>query len=293
MGVTLRPAVPADLPLMADIWLDSAFGPERPPAMPEPPYLAHELATGHALMAEADGAAVGYGIMLTRGSVANLAELFVRRGAQSAGAGRALLAALMEGTPRQVFTVASHDRRALALYARAGMLPRWPYYYLQGETARLRLPPTDLEAVLARWDDAAWIAWDAMAAGRPRAQEHAYWRDARGGHPLWLRRRGRVVGYGVVQTRLPEQAGAPDAATVGPLIADRPANAVDALFTAAAWARARGAPRIDVCLCGPHAAFVPALEAGFRIVDQDTVMSTRTPGFCDPKRYVPSGAEFF
>lgn len=292
MGVSLRPARLADIPTMADIWLDSAFGDERPATTPDLPYLAHEFATGRALMAEADGAAVGYGIMLTRGNVANLAELFVRRGAQSAGAGRALLAALLEGTPRQVFTVASHDRRALALYARAGMLPRWPYYYLQGEAGRLRLPATALEIAPGAWDEPVWIAWDAMAAGRPRAQEYAYLSEVRRAYPLWFRRQGRAVGYGVVQTRLPE-SDVPETATIGPLSADRPAMAVEAIFAAAGWAQERGAPLINLCICGPHAGLVPLLEAGFRIYDHDTVMSTRAPTFCDPKRYVPSGAEFF
>lgn len=290
MNVLLRPATNADVPELADIWIDSAYGGSPPPGLPEPVYLAHEITTGTALVAEADGRAVGFGVMLTRGEVSNLAELFVRRRAQSGGVGALLLEALLARAARIRFTIASGDPRAVALYARHHMVPRWPYYYLKADAKRLRLPATEVEIAAASWDDPDWAAWDLRHAGRPRPEDHRYLRQACAGVPLWFRRGGATVGYGCVQA--PGGYQAARVATIGPLGATDPDSAIVCARAAARWAAAR-AGTIQLALPGPHPALAPLLEAGFRIVDTDAFMSIAPPDFVDPRRYLPIGAEFF
>jgi GNAT superfamily N-acetyltransferase len=287
--VILRAATAADVPTLADIWLDSAFGSD-PPVGVSTHYLAHEVATGISLIAEEGGRAVGFGILHTRGAVSNLGELFVRRSIQSKGIGAAILEPLMKGAEAQAFTVAANDPRALALYVRHGMAPRWPYWYLRGEQAGLDLPPCDVAAIETSWDDPLWPTWDRLIAGRDRATEHPYLRATCGGVPLWFRRGGITVGYGCVQ--LAGQSKKGDVAFVGPLGAIDAESAVGVAVAAACFALVRRRiVRIDVP--GPHAAVRTLLDAGFRIVDQDTFMSRLPPDFFDPTRYTPLGAEFF
>ncbi|MEX2648443.1 MAG: GNAT family N-acetyltransferase [Alphaproteobacteria bacterium] len=287
----MRPTAPEDVPTLADIWIDAAFGESgAPPGLPEPIYLAHEIATGSAFVAEVDRQAVGFGAVLTRGEVSNLAELFVRRRAQSGGVGAALLEALLARAAPSRFTIASSDPRAVALYARHGMVPRWPYYYLTVEADRLRLPGADVAVAEASWDDPAWTAWDRDCAGRPRPEDHRYLREACAGVPLWFRRGTETVGYGCVQ--LPRSDQAAEAATIGPLGARDPDVAVACTMAAVRWA-ARHRRVLKLALPGAHAALASLLEAGFRIVDADTFMSTSPPAFVDPLCYIPIGAEFF
>jgi GNAT superfamily N-acetyltransferase len=290
MTLTLREAAPADLPVLADIWLDSAYGEAGPPYPADAFYLAQELATGVSAVAEEDGRPVGFAVVLTRGTISNLGELFVRRSAQSNGVGAALLGRLLPAARANFFTIASHDPRALALYARHGMVPRWPYYYLRAERERLRLPNVDVEITEASWDDPAWAAWDRLIAGRPRAEEHPYLRQTCGGVPLWFHQGGATVGYGCVQ--LGRGGHPPDGLTIGPVGVADPSAAAACAVAAVRWA-AQHRNIAQLALPGAHAALVPLLEAGFRIVDMDTFMSTTAPDFVDPRRYIPMGAEFF
>lgn len=289
MTLRVRPARHADLATVADIWIDSAFG-EKPPVGVAAAYLDHELATGVGAIAEDDSRPIGFGILLTRGPVSNLGELFVRRGTQSKGVGAAILGHLLRDRPSPLFTVASHDPRALALYVRHGMVPRWPYWYLRAEAGRLALAGTDVAAVETTWDDGDWAAWDLRLAGRPRASEHGYLRATCAGQPLWLRRGGATVGYGCVQLAGHTSGG--DIAVIGPLGAADAADATAVALAAVAWAAARR-PVVHIDVPGPHAAIPALVGAGFRVVDQDTFMSTNPPDFFDPRRYAPIGAEFF
>ncbi len=281
MTPALRAAAREDVPVLADIWRDAAFGPDATPPV-EPDYLDHELATGTGVVAEEDGRAVGFGVLLTRGRVSNLAELFVRRGAQSRGIGRLLFERLLDDQAPILATVAAHDPRALALYLRHGLVPRWPHYYLEGRADRMAVGP-GVEVVPAEWDDPEWLAWDRAAAGRDRAVDHGFLRARRAGVALWFRRAGRPVGYGCVQLGT-------DSATIGPLGSEADAAAA-CVAAALEWARARRA-RLRIALFGPHPALAPLLGAGLRIVDMDTYMATPASDVFDPARYVPMSAEF-
>jgi GNAT superfamily N-acetyltransferase len=284
--LNLRPATAADVGTLADIWIDSAFGPDAPMPEIETAYLAHEVASGTVLIAEDAGRAIGFGALITRGSVSNLAELFVRRDVQSKGAGAALLGRLFAGAAPRLFTVAAHDPRALALYVRHGLVPRWPHLYLEAPVADLDVPPSRAVVVSTSWDDRDWIACDARLAGRDRSVDHVYFRGPREGMPVWFRVDGRTIGYGAFQRR------AKDMVALGPVGVDDPAFAVPCVLAAAHAARALR-PVVHIQIPGPHPALAPLLQAGFRIVDQDTFMANPGSDPIDPARYVPSSSEFF
>ena len=79
-----------------------------------------------ALVAEVDGRLVGAALAIVRGGLWGLSLLVVLPGHQSAGLGRALLAAALEhgdGGVRGGVILASPDSRALRAYARAGFQP--------------------------------------------------------------------------------------------------------------------------------------------------------------------------
>lgn len=289
VNLTLRPATTDDLAVLADITVNSAFG-GTPPDGFATPYLDHELATGAGIVATEDGSPVGFGILLTRGDISNLAELFVRRGTQSQGVGAAILVRLLEDAPPRLFTVASSDPRALALYARHGIVPRWPDWDLRAEAAALNLPPANLAVVEVAWDDEGWADWDRRCAGRPRASEHGYLRDTCSGVPLLFRKGGATVGYACVQ--MAGQTGAGNTAVIGPLGARDAGIAPAVALAAARWAVARR-PIVQIDLPGPHAACASLIRAGFRIVGQGTFMSNMPTDFMDPACYAPIGAEFF
>src|SRR5215211_1241474 len=110
---TIRPAAAADLPALYDIWYASEVGQSlKPPPRGPWPWLSHELATGELLLAERDGAVLGFAATITRDTITFLSDCFVRADAQSSGVGRRLLQRLLAGDGRTYCTVSSNDPRA-------------------------------------------------------------------------------------------------------------------------------------------------------------------------------------
>jgi GNAT superfamily N-acetyltransferase len=288
----IRAATEADLPESHALWYATEVeGEANPPAIgPVVPNLAHVLATGDLLVAEHAGRIEGFAGLITRGDVAFLTDLFVRPDVQSSGVGHALVARILPRDGRVLATIASGDPRAVALYIRAGMRPRWPSFWLRVEAARLRQPgEKEVAAVAADADDPALLEWDAALAGRPRSQDLAYYVRECAAVPLWFERAGRRVGYGYVQRRSPESLWYPEAYTLGPIGAYTPADAVGCVLAATEWARERAAV-LRLAVPGPHPALPRLLAAGFHIIDLETFLTSATQPFTDPERYLPSGS---
>jgi GNAT superfamily N-acetyltransferase len=138
--VDLRPATEADLPEIYSIWYQTEIdGVPDPPAPADNPWLGHILRTGHVVVAtDPSGWPVGFAAARKEGALTVLTDCFVRPGAQSGGVGSALLDAVL---PRDepLATFASSDPRAVASYARRGMIPRWPAYYLTAGRQRISI----------------------------------------------------------------------------------------------------------------------------------------------------------
>jgi GNAT superfamily N-acetyltransferase len=72
-----------------------------------------------------DGVVTGFTGTLPRGRLTHLGDLFIRSHAQSHGLGQALFRYALADAP-SVITFASANPRAMALYLRAGLIPRCP-----------------------------------------------------------------------------------------------------------------------------------------------------------------------
>ncbi len=294
----IRPAAEADLDAIGSIWFEDQVGDDpdapAPPPCPTPSLYRYELASRELWVAERDGEVVAFAALLERDGIWFLADMFVRRAHQSSGLGSALLRALLPRDERPCCTVSSADPRALSLYVRGGMRPRWPHFQLLVTLADIRALPTDgIEAVQAQAGDAEMLRWDAEISGRRREADHRYWVRERGGVPLWFRRAGAVVGYGYAQTRSDDLPWTPDAISLGPLGVRGLEDAVGCVGAAVEWARGR-ASTVRIAVSGPHPALPALLEAGFRIPGHlETFCATMDEPFADPLRYVPSGGDLY
>jgi GNAT superfamily N-acetyltransferase len=236
-------------------------------AWPEQPdYLDHELATGTLVVSEDDGGITGFGAALERGGVHHLGDLFLRPGLEGRGAGAAMLAKLLPDCGRRT-TFSSSDRRALALYARRGLVPVAPLLHLRGASA----PPEWDDGSLEPTDAAHAAGLDAELRGYARCVDHEFLAGLSSVEPLAGE---RAFAY------LRTVAGT---TYVGPC-GDLDATASTAL--AAVARAARRSPGVGLAMPGPHPGLRPLLDAGFRIVDVDTIM-TSPPDLLDWRRIVP------
>ncbi len=293
--ITIRPATAADLDQVYDIWYQAEVEdyPDPPPRGDVPAIFYHELDTGTVLVAEGGGRVLGYTALTVRGDVAYLSELYVRQDRQSSGVGQGLLARILPRDGRTCCTLSSDDPRALALYIRAGLRPRWPHYLLQARSERLGdLPATGVDVVEAQPSDPDLVRWDAEIGGRHRPQDHACWLAHAGAVPLWFRRRGEVIGYGYAQRRSHEALWQPEALSLGPLGGRTAGDALACICAAVGWAAQR-APILRLGVPAAHPGLPVLLEAGFHITYVETFVSTAEDAFADPRRYLPSSSTLY
>jgi GNAT superfamily N-acetyltransferase len=289
----VRPASPADLEAIWDIRYENDIAGESspPPRGEVPSYLSHLRDTGTLLVAARDDQILGYAGVVVRGEIAFLTDLFIRPGHQSGMIGQTLLKAVLPSDQTKRITLSSTDPRALALYARLGMAPRWPNFLMWLDSDQIgTLPASGLDVIEARPDDPIVAELDGDVSGRFRPADIAYWVQREAATPLLFQRCGKLVGYGFARLgggRL-WTAGA---AVIGPVGARRTEDAAACVIAAIAWARPR-APMIEVAAPGAHPALAPLLEARFRIVYVETYCASAAD-LVDPTRYVGSGGDLF
>ena len=302
--VEYRRAAEADLPAVADVWFQDLLADE--PDVPFNPEVIrlfrHELETGEMWVAERGSRVAGFSSSIVRGPVRFLSNLFLRPESRNEGIGRRLLERAMPDDGLIASTTSSRDPRAIALYARHGITPRWPHFILRGDRgvvtriAAGRFPQmtSDQAAVVeVGTDDREAIQeMDAQVGGRPRPADHELLMEAHQAIPLWFEQERRRLGYGYVQLRTPWWLSDPGAATVGPVGVLEASDAVACVWAAVEWA-VRRRPSVFVSLLGPHPALGPLLEVGFRIEYVELFMCSSEEPFADPHRYVASGSELF
>ncbi len=294
----MRRAHRGDLLACTAIW--QSTGGDPPPAPTIPYFLYdHELATGTLVVAESDGGLIGFGGSFARPDRWFLADLFVDPGCQSSGVGRSLLEALVAidrpGPARA--TLASGDPRAVGLYARFGMTPRCPVFYLTARSAErfptpgaggpavtevtgerflalarelgLQVDPLDAAYLTAHLD----VTWLAVAdrAGAPTAAAAVRW-----GHPFAL--------------------SDPHGVTIAPLVLAPDAPVAEVAAGLLAWIEAQGrrptGAGVRLFVPGPHPVLPVLLDAGFAIVEVDTLCASDAantgPAAFDPTRTCPA-----
>jgi hypothetical protein len=234
---------------------------------------------------------VGFGGRADRSGVAFLTDLFVDPALQSAAVGRTLLRELFQGVSTRRFTLASSDARAVALYTRNGMTPRWPNFDLVADAARLRLP-NERNLTLRPADpmDPAFLDWDEKAGGRRRPQDLAFFRDELDATFFWVHDVAGPAGYAGVW-RDPVAGASGDTLAIGPVGGRTAAAARASTLAAVAWAQPR-ANRLKITVPGPHPALRTLLEAGF-LIDYIGTFCASTSVRLNPTRYIASGEDLF
>jgi len=127
--VDVRPATDADGPGIAAV--RDAIGGQHDDSGSDAAYRAHLMAHGRLFVAVRDGRVIGFAGARDVGGHRLLSDLFVDPQVHGGGVGRVLLATVLDGSEER-YTFSSSDPRAMPIYARAGMRPRWPLLYLHG-----------------------------------------------------------------------------------------------------------------------------------------------------------------
>ncbi len=289
----IRPAVATDLDRVWDIRYanDIAGQATVPNQGSTPAYLTHLQEHGSLLVAERGNRIVGYAGLVDRGGVAYLTDLFVDPECQSATVGQRLLEQILPTEPTSRCTLASTDHRAIALYTRAGMAPRWPILLVDVSVERLReISSSRVEMIPADPDDPAFHRWDHAASGRERPVDLSFMVRAELGQPFWFARDGETIGYGIIRFDA-ARPGRPGTITIGPIGAETAMGARESVLAAVHWARSHGAV-IEMAVPGPHPALGTLLTAGFTIANVETYCAS-VATLIDPARYVGSGGDLF
>jgi GNAT superfamily N-acetyltransferase len=298
-GYTVRPAAPADLGQINAIWYsDEVEGADDAPPQSAPlalfPYLMTQGDLRVAL--DSDGAISGFGGAITwptpRGPLTYLSDLFVSAGAQSRGAGQALLSELLPtGGARCV--IASRDFRANALYIRNGMTPRWPVYWVISDAPDQlnleSLPGADVSLAPTDVADSELAQWDAEICGYARHNDLRWLVETRDAQAYWVMRSGERLGYAFLQRVAVESLWRPHAWTLGPIGA-RSANDASACVGSVIRYAAGRAPSLRLSVPGPHPALPSLLAAGMRLSDIETFLTSADGAPFDPARYIHHGA---
>jgi GNAT superfamily N-acetyltransferase len=299
-GITIRPAVAADLPAAHDVWRDAIdayterLG-EQPLPRENPGVMrlhGHCLATDPSRFqvavrsgAGGDGRIVGFGSAVDRGPLWFLSMLFVDPAEQARGLGKALLGALL---PRPV------DGRILAtctdsaqpisngLYATLGIAPRMPMFNCVGRPdPGFRWPALPDGLRVERVEDHdAWVggeelrAFDEAMLGFAHPEDHRFV-AAEPRHAFTLRDGSRLVGYGY----------AGEIGRIGPIAVAAPGLLMPMLGALLSAVQPRGASAVWL----PGAAaetLATAVRAGLRIEGFPVLAGWSAP-FTDFARYVP------
>jgi GNAT superfamily N-acetyltransferase len=289
----IRQAVGSDIDRIWDIrYANDIVGLTSVPDQgPPPSYLTHLLLHGSLLVATSGDRIVGFAGLIERTGVAYLTDLFVDPECQSARVGRQLLEQILPMERAIRCTLASTDRRAISLYARAGMTPRWPNLLLEVCVDHLReISSSRIEMFPADPDDSTLHRWDHAASGRERPLDLSFMVRAEQGQPFWFGNDGEIIGYGIMRFGA-ARPWRSDTVTIGPIGAGTAMEARESVRAAVHWARSRAAV-IEMAVPGPHPALGTLFAAGFRITGMETYCAT-VPDLIDPSRYLGSGGDLF
>lgn len=242
------------------------------------PYVTHLIGRGRTCVAEVDGAIVGFGAAIDAGRAVHLADLFVHPDRLGQGIGRRMLDAVLAGSQRRT-TFASDDPRAMPIYVRAGMIPLWPSFYVQGAAGDIPAGPRRLATEDAGPDELAAIelSW----TGHDRSADHVHWAQVAEADSFVVRDGSDVVAIGHARVRQMAPVRVANRLMIHP-----DADPVAPTLTALARTGRHGG-EVMISLLGPNPILRPLLEAGFRIVEHDQFLAS-DPDLIDPTRLIPN-----
>ena len=278
-AAAIRPAEAQDLPAIREVLASN--GEDGPPPAGHPdvvgPYLLHLVDHHRVLVAVERTSVLAFGAIVDTGRCLMLSDLFVRRDRLGQGLGRTLLAALFGSATRRA-TFSSSDPRALPIYVRAGMTPRWVNLYLEGPGAGLPVLPPTLGARGAGPAECAALeqAW----IGTSRIADHSFLAGQAEADTFVIEADGMPVAFGHARAKMASAARLlerlvvrPDVDPVSPMLAG--------------LRRAASGGRTETCVPGPSPILPILLQAGFRVVDQDQFLASDSD-IVDPVRLLPN-----
>jgi GNAT superfamily N-acetyltransferase len=207
VGLTLREAVPADIPGAGRILFDAFASVADRHGFPRD-FGTVEVATGcirglvtnpgfHGVVAERDGTLVGSSFLDERSVISAVGPVSVDPAAQDGRVGRALMEAMLQraadrgGVGVRLIQISYHNR-SLCLYAKLGFDVRETFAAMYGP-APDRTPAGSTVRLATRDDEAAANALCVRVHGFDRAVELRHAIDK--GRGLVVMRDGRVTGY--------------------------------------------------------------------------------------------------
>lgn len=236
----------------------------------DPRYAGHLLTRGRLVVAADKAGVVGYAATVRIEDADLLSDLFVVPDRHGEGIGGALLdQAWTDATDRMTFS--SAHPRALPLYLKFGLVPRWPVRYLMGDTSAL--PRSSLRAVDVTKAEAGDV--ERQLGGGDRSADYAYWAARPDARLLvvWAGRRtiavgatgGEGVARGLSHLRVaePELAGEALLAVLGTLTAE-----------------------VMVAVPGPMVGAEVLVKCGWRVIDTDQFAAT-SDELVDPRLVFP------
>ena len=236
-------------------------------------YYATILEHGRLVVAETSDIVIGYGGAIPVAGMRHLTDLFVHPDGHGRGIGKELLNAVWDASirdvPRQTFS--SRHPAALPLYIRAGMSPRWPMLYLEGDPAAL--PPThltlrDVEPEEASDVEEVWFGWNRLA-------QYRYWATRPGARVVVALEGETPVAVGCLARSRVRYT------LLHMAVVDR-SLMVDAICAVTSLAT----DAVLLAIAGTALAVPATVEAGWRIVDHD-VYCASDPELFDAERLVP------
>ena len=275
---------------LRDLAARAGLDPAGMPALDEQPTppMRHlrQSAPDLSWVAVRDGRVAGFSQGLVRGELWFLSNLFVHPNAQSSGVGAALLqkciAAGIRRGARIRAVCSSPELAAQALYARNGMIPRFPLFAVEGSSQKLLNLPSVRSKIVLPKPTGVWLrklgALDEYVWGRRRDADHRFAHSQAGLNCI------------AVDTGAAQPAGylyyCPG--QIGPLCARIPHLQLELLRAAGDALGQAVSGTLRVWVPGINAVVLVALlEAGFRIAFSNLFMASQVFGRFD--RYLPSG----
>lgn len=291
MFVNYRPAIEADVPAAAELFLESVadmYARTGIKSQPAPlgvviTAYTHVFRTGIFYVAEVDGEMAAICHAIVRGPLWFLSGYWTRPALQGKGVGGKLLKILMEegqrAGARTFFTWSSLDIQAMAAYMKMGMLPGYQILTFAG---RPRVAATESDAALeiSPLSLSTAMKIDEEVRSTSREADHRFWQAEGGAQGRQLAREGRVIGYFYFNK-----------GTIGPAAWLKHEDA-QALLRTAMLEAAKESTDVRLMIPGVnHTAIRMSLAAGLRLAAYSHLLTTAQ--FGQMEQYLASGPSLF
>lgn len=230
---------------------------------------------------------VGFGGALLRGKQWYLAWLFVHPQYQDRGVGRTLLEKVWREGKGIVHSLGtfSYNMQAVGIYSRFGIVPEEMLTVMETTKEKVRLTdPSGIETVRdPRPTDFAWInRLEKTIRGYPHAEEWRLWSGEKGYGIAIFKRRGRRIGYCMVDPR----------GTIGPVGVERAGDMIAVAGESLRLAVEMTESKIAiVCPNSNKKLYTYLLDSGFR--NEEILLFMSDASYGDFQRYVPASLAVF